>query len=79
LQRVTAVVHAKLTEGVPLETLMGSTIDALKLVSSLTLFRRAAQEAGGLDPFVAHCEAILRRADEQGFPPCAHTLAQLGS
>lgn len=40
-EEITAAVSDQLARGVALEDLMGSRLDALKLVSSLTLFRAA--------------------------------------
>lgn len=78
---IAAVVLDQLAYGIVLETLMGSGIDALKLVSSLTLFRAAALSLTKTDPgfalFAEHCTAILQLAAAQGFPPCAFTLARL--
>jgi uncharacterized protein (DUF1810 family) len=54
---------------VPLRQLMGSQIDALKLVSSMTLFREIGDEE-----IAAGAEEILRRAAGEGFEPCAFTL-----
>ncbi len=42
-EEITAAVSDQLARGLALEDLMGSRIDALKLVSSLTLFRAAAR------------------------------------
>ena len=44
LLAIATAVAAHLSQGVSLETLMGSSTDALKLVSSLTLFAHAARE-----------------------------------
>ena len=62
-----------------LQALMGSDIDAKKVVSSLTLFRHVARklhEAEGLEA----CRAIAKVADEvlavaasQGYSPCSFT------
>ena len=66
-----------------LDQLMGSAIDARKLVSSLTLFREIARplasstSSGDDDGLVAHASAILDEADRQGIPPCAFTLRVL--
>jgi uncharacterized protein (DUF1810 family) len=63
--------------------LMGSEIDALKLVSCMTLFRHVAGTPRAEDPaprFAAmaeHAGAILDAAAGQGYPPCAFTEAQL--
>jgi uncharacterized protein (DUF1810 family) len=61
---------------------MGSRIDALKLVSSLTLFRAAAERLATADPafarsFAALVDVILKHAATQGYPPCARTLSLL--
>jgi uncharacterized protein with von Willebrand factor type A (vWA) domain len=64
---------------------MGSEVDVLKLVSSLTLFREVARRAALLAPLPEHIEfaataaAILDVAAAQGFPECRSTLEQLGS
>lgn len=79
LMRITAVVQAQLRAGVPLEELMGSTIDVVKLVSSLTLFRAAARALGERASFVTRCDEILALAETKGFPPCAHTMAHVPS
>ena len=69
--------------GTTLSMLMGSGIDALKLVSSLTLFRYVAQRLHAREPHDDYsaiarvADAILARAEEQGYPPCAHTLRRL--
>jgi uncharacterized protein (DUF1810 family) len=76
LREAMAAVDAKLQEGVRLEDLMGGTIDSLKLVSSLTLFRAAARELK-LPAFAGQCDAILAQAEQQGFPPCAFTLGRV--
>jgi hypothetical protein len=62
---------------------MGSSIDALKLVSSLTLFEAVARRLFAEHHQAAH-ESLARTAEEvlattaaQGYPPCRHTLDQL--
>ena len=65
----------QLEGGAALETLMGSPVDALKLVSSLTLFREAAKEE---HPALAElCDELLQFAAAQNYLPCAFTTAQL--
>ena len=66
--------------GVPLEAVMGSDIDALKLVSSMTLFASVAASmiAAGdarveLADLAADAQAILVAAAAQGYERCAHT------
>lgn len=75
-----AAVQAHLTgpsgRPVPLAKLMGSEIDALKLVSSMTLFGHVAKTLGPA-AMAAHAEAILAAAAAQGYPRCAYTEAQL--
>ena len=57
---------------------MGSDIDALKLVSSMTLFREVARR-GGDDEVASVAEAILQEAQTQGFRECAFTISALTS
>ena len=78
-----AVVRTHLADAnarpVRLEDLMGSEVDALKLVSCMTLFRRVARGLYAVDPqphFAAmadHADAILATAAGQGYAPCAYT------
>ena len=69
--------------GLTVATLMGSEIDARKLVSSLTLFERVARGLDGADaPAWARALAdtsrqVLDRAAAEGYPACAHTLDRL--
>jgi uncharacterized protein (DUF1810 family) len=77
------VVHDQVVgHHVRLERLMGSHIDALKLVSSLTLFEHAAgrlQAVEGGDTAAELCEIgrlageVLAAADTQGFARCEFT------
>src|SRR5262249_45277912 len=55
-----------------LRSLMGSDIDALKLVSSMTLFREIARRAGD-DDVRSAADAILLAAKAQGFAECEFT------
>jgi uncharacterized protein (DUF1810 family) len=82
LFEITSVVAAQLRAGVPLERLMGSSIDAAKLVSSLTLFGRVAKSlkppAGdALGSFADQADEILAAAASQGHPACGHTVSRL--
>jgi uncharacterized protein (DUF1810 family) len=76
-EEITSAVSDQLTRGVSLEDLMGSRTDALKLVSSLTLFRAAARaldvEDSTFDSLVHCCDSILRETTAQCCPPCAQT------
>jgi uncharacterized protein (DUF1810 family) len=85
LVQVCAVVRGHLTgkDRVHLETLMGSGIDALKLVSSMTLFATTAKRLFAAEPrprfatMADHAAAILTVAATQGYPRCAFTEASL--
>jgi hypothetical protein len=60
---------------------MGGRTDALKLVSSLTLFRAAAEQLAREDPVYAslaqRSAVLLRQTSEQGYPSCDFTLARI--
>ena len=64
------------------DRLMGSSIDAAKLVSSLTLFGRVARSLS-TSPGDSHAafadlaDEILTAAAAQGYPECGHTLNRL--
>ena len=66
-----------------LRTLMGSDIDAKKVVSSLTLFGHVAKKlhkADGIDAYSAMAtvaDEVLALAAAQGYPPCAYTLRRV--
>jgi len=83
LVTVTTTVAERARAGVALETLMNSSIDVLKLVSSLTLFGNVAKKLyaeEGLDAYDAlHrvAQDVLATAAAEGYPPCQFTLAQL--
>lgn len=68
-----------------LGTLMGSDIDAQKLVSSLTLFRHVAKtlhQRDGLDDYASIArvaDELLAIAASEGYPTCAFTLARVRS
>jgi len=67
-----------------LDHIMGSDIDAQKLVSSMTLFRHvaagllAAEARAEWAALVEHADAILAAAAAEGYPRCAFTERQLG-
>ena len=75
-EEITAAVAEQLEAGVPAERLMGGSIDALKLASSLTLFSAAASQlADEASSALAHrCDAILRITTPQGYPACSFTV-----
>ena len=61
---------------------MGSRIDALKLVSSLPLFRAGAERLDDDDPVFNNSlssiiDLILEHAATQGNPQCARTVSCL--
>ena len=80
LAAVEAVAEQVGNNAIPLRTLMGSEIDAIKLVSSLTLFAHAANAAAVNEPeaeivaLAALCRDVLGVAAEQGYPRCRFTL-----
>jgi uncharacterized protein (DUF1810 family) len=75
LLEIATAVEEQLNRGIPILTLMGSDIDAKKLVSSMTLFREVAERVDGdLEQAAGN---ILDRAAAQGYPPCAFTLTSL--
>ena len=69
--------------GLTVATLMGSEIDARKLVSSLTLFEPVARNLDGTDApewgraLADAARALLDKAAAEGYPACAHTLDRL--
>jgi uncharacterized protein (DUF1810 family) len=82
--RYEAIVEAmaqQLAGGTCLETLMGGSTDALKLASSLTLFRGAAQQLQQQDTSIEglaqRWDGLLQQTAAQGYPPCAFTLSHL--
>jgi uncharacterized protein (DUF1810 family) len=80
-EEIAGVVSNQLARGRALEDLMGGRTDALKLVSSVTLFRAAAQSLAGEDPafdsIAQRFDSILEQTGAQGYPPCAQTLARV--
>src|SRR5207237_8698492 len=80
-EEIVAAVSEQLTRGVRMEDLMGGQTDSLKLVSSLTLFRAAAEQLARGDPVYAslaqRLAALLGQTAEQGYPACDFTLARI--
>jgi uncharacterized protein (DUF1810 family) len=65
-----------------IDALMGSEIDALKLVSSMTLFAEVAKDAAvgdlpDIDRIQKMAVQILEVARGSGYAACGHTLAAL--
>jgi uncharacterized protein (DUF1810 family) len=88
--RLVVLTHALVTQlqarpAPALHAVMGSEIDALKLVSSMTLFREVARRANEAQPLAdyaelaANADAILSSAAAQGFAECAPTLRELAA
>jgi uncharacterized protein (DUF1810 family) len=81
------VVRTHLADGkarpVRIDELMGSQIDALKLVSCMTLFRHVAKTLFAVDPqpryaaMAEHAETILAAAAADGYGRCTYTEEHL--
>jgi len=75
--------HLASARPVRLEELLGSQIDALKLISCMTLFRQVAKTPHAVDPppqFAAmaeHADIILAAAAAQGYGRCTYTEEHL--
>jgi uncharacterized protein (DUF1810 family) len=79
-EEISEAAAEQLARGVPVETLMGGETDALKLASSLTLFRAAArllEKDGPFGPLEKRCASMLQTMAAQGFPPCAFTTEKV--
>jgi uncharacterized protein (DUF1810 family) len=80
LLSIAEIVAEQLRRGIRIDRLMGSEIDALKLVSSFTLFEQVANARGHQDeqslhsPLKTVAREILAAAEEQGYPRCRFTL-----
>ena len=80
-EEIVTAVSEQFGRGIRIEDLMGGRTDALKLVSSLTLFRAAAEQLAPEDPTFAslaeRLAALLEKTSEQGYPACDFTLARI--
>jgi len=82
-REVAAAVADHLRRGTHLAILMGSEIDARKLISSLTLFGDVARQLGGAEApgdcsaIAASSEEVLALAHRQGYEPCSFTQSSL--
>ena len=82
LLEITTAVAEQIRNGAALERLMGSSIDATKLVSSLTLFGEVARSLSD-SPTDANAaladlaEEVLIAGAAQGYQRCHHTLRTL--
>jgi len=83
LATITAAVAEQARRSRPLDVVMGSSIDATKLVSSLTLFARVARELHAAEPldawrdFADVADEVLAIAAREDRPPCRATLERL--
>jgi len=82
LTDVTRAVTEQLRRGASLPELMGSEIDVIKLVSSLTLFEALACRVPATnlqgDTLLPLAAEVLAEAERQGYARCAYTLAHVG-
>ena len=84
-ERFVTVTHTVASSPVSLSELMGSDVDARKLVSSMTLFGEVARRLavddgdGALRQLSEEAAAILRTAAVEGLSACAFTQAALAS
>ena len=82
-EEIVSAVAEQLARGIRVEDLMGSQTDALKLVSSLTLFHAAAEQLEREDPVFAslakRLAVLLGQTGEQGYPACDFTLSRIDS
>jgi uncharacterized protein (DUF1810 family) len=83
LVTIVEAVRTGLRAGTSLEGLMGSEIDAMKVVSSMTLFGEIARRLppGSIptaDTIVTLAEEILAIASREGLPECRITRDRLG-
>ena len=79
LLEISTAAAEHLKNGVMLTTLMGSSIDAAKLVSSMTLFAEVGRAVPGAGALVNAAESILDAAARQGYQRCEFTLRSLGA
>jgi uncharacterized protein (DUF1810 family) len=83
LLAITTAAADQIAQGRRLDDLMGSSVDAVKLISSLTLFgsiTRHLAAAGADDGYAAlavAADTVLAAGTAQGHPPCRHTLVRL--
>src|SRR5882724_9243730 len=82
-EEIAAAVSEQVARGIRVEHLMGGRTDALKLVSSLTLFRAAAEQLAREDPvygsLAERLAASLGQTARQDYPACDFTLARIDS
>jgi uncharacterized protein (DUF1810 family) len=85
LSTAASVVRCHVAHGAMLDDVMGSQIDATKLVSCMTLFGSVARRLQRVDPrpsldaLVDDAEALLSAVALQGYRRCSFTEARLAS
>jgi uncharacterized protein (DUF1810 family) len=72
LMTITEAVAAQLAAGASITQVMGSAIDATKVVSSLTLFKIVAERIGS-DRLARAADEVLLAAQSQGYSACDFT------
>jgi len=80
LLAVTAAVLAQLQRNPApaVADVMGSSIDSVKLVSSMTLFREIARRIDDAE-LATRTNAVLQAAERQGFGECDFTLREMAA
>ena len=84
LLEITKAIAERLKNGGSLLNILGSSIDALKLVSSMTLFLQISRELRAEEPNAEYealadaAQQVLEAASEQGYSECAFTRQALG-
>ncbi|MSU62262.1 MAG: DUF1810 family protein [Pedosphaera sp.] len=77
---IATAVAMQLEKGASVGYLLSGSTDALKLVSSLTLFRAASIRLAETEATPEYssiaklCDSILRLTASQGYPPCTFTI-----
>jgi uncharacterized protein (DUF1810 family) len=85
LLAVTSAIAERMRAGQSLAAVMSAHVDALKVVSSLTLFEPIARRLQASAPeadyerFVETAEEVLAAAEAEGYPRCAFTLRAVAS
>lgn len=79
---ITQAVAEQLRTGKTLRALMGSDLDAKKVVSSLTLFGNIARTLGEVEgdayaTIAKLADDVLAKAASEGYTPCPYTLRRI--
>ena len=83
LREITDAAAGHVRQGAALDRLMGSPIDAAKLVSSMTLFHDVARglpagtSSADTEALAHDAATILAAGEAQGYPACRHTRSRL--